>query len=62
MTDPKKPEACRWTADEDGTYDTGCGQSFQFNDDGPAENKARFCLYCGGPLVAVPWVEEFDAD
>ena len=49
---------CEWTEDEDGYWDTGCGELFQFNDDGPAENRFKFCPYCGGELKAVPIRED----
>jgi hypothetical protein len=42
---------CVWTPDSDGAYETSCGQAFVFTNGGPAENGARFCLYCGGSLV-----------
>lgn len=42
---------CVWTVDEDGQYDTGCGGKWFFDSGTPAENKARFCIYCGAPLV-----------
>ena len=53
---------CRWTAcrpnyDEDGVWETDCGEAFQFVEDGPAENNMKFCCYCGGELVEVPHQE-----
>lgn len=51
-----EPPTCAWRADEhDDTWHTDCGQMWQFNDGGPTENKQRFCGYCGGTLVAVPF-------
>jgi hypothetical protein len=45
---------CRWRQDADsGSWDTDCGGKFEFIDDGPAENKMRFCPYCGKPLKEV---------
>jgi hypothetical protein len=46
-------DGCVWTLeDEDGSaYQTSCGEMFEFNDGGPAENKAKFCQYCGKALV-----------
>ena len=40
-------EKCKWTVDEDGIYDTGCGERYEFFEDGPKENKVNFCMYCG---------------
>lgn len=51
---PKTPEAadhCTWTEDENGPWETSCGHHFTWEDDGPTENGAKFCLYCGKPLV-----------
>lgn len=42
---------CIWTAIDDGPYETECGHLWEFNDGTPAENKAYFCMYCGGELV-----------
>lgn len=38
---------CRWAQNEDGQWDTGCGQIFEFTADGPEENGFAFCPYCG---------------
>lgn len=47
-------ERCRWKVDEDGIYQTDCGNDFCFTDDGPVENKMKFCCYCGCVLKADP--------
>lgn len=47
--------SCQWSEDSGGNWDTACGEVFTFTDGGPKENKARFCQYCGGELVAVPF-------
>ena len=49
--DRKPLPECVWTSDEDGTWGTGCGGAFVFNDAGPKENNFRHCCYCGGKLV-----------
>lgn len=42
------PDFCHWLADDtDGSFDTDCGNKFQFFDGTPSENKFRFCPYCG---------------
>ena len=46
---------CQWSEDEDGNWDSACGECHTFTTDGPKENKARWCCYCGGELVAVPF-------
>jgi len=47
-------KTCQWSEDSDGNWDTSCGETFVFEHGGPKENKARWCQYCGGELVAVP--------
>ena len=44
---------CEWIDDEDGIWQTECGNAFCFEVDGPDENKFSFCPYCGKPLEAV---------
>lgn len=50
MSEQRK-KTCRWSADEDGTYFTRCGNAFQFFDGAPDDNKFKFCPYCGGVLT-----------
>ncbi|WP_321878433.1 Lar family restriction alleviation protein [Paraburkholderia bannensis] len=43
---------CEWTYDDvDFKWDSVCGESWVFNDDGPVENKVRFCHGCGGRVT-----------
>ena len=46
----KKTEVCVWVADGRECYDTGCDEKFVFIEGTPAENKMRFCGYCGRRL------------
>lgn len=46
---------CRWTEDSNGVFETACGEAFQCEADGPQENGFKFCVYCGGRLVTVPY-------
>lgn len=47
----REPLACEWTHNEDdGFWDTECGQSWRFDDGGPKENHMNFCHSCGKPL------------
>ena len=45
---------CVWRLDSDewngDSWDTECGDKFQFTVDGPVENGFRYCPYCGGGL------------
>ena len=56
MTSIERPDYCQWIEDEDGVWDTGCGNRFGFDADGPRENKQHFCGYCGGRLIAQSYV------
>lgn len=54
-------ETCEWTPDNDpdwNTWNSQCGQSWVFEESGPAENDMRFCPFCGRLLVAVLPVDE----
>lgn len=47
-----KKKLCKWVHDEEHEkWDTACGEAFCFIEDGPKENKMRFCCYCGGELI-----------
>lgn len=54
---------CRWTHDADTeSWDTGCGEKFHFETDGPKENGQKFCGYCGGKLIEVVPIPEPEED
>jgi hypothetical protein len=54
-TEAEKRAQCEWVLDDiDGKWDTGCGEAFFFEVDGPAENGMRYCPYCGKRLVVAP--------
>ena len=55
---PGTPRACKWTADGE-IWQTECGHAFEFTADGPTENKAKFCQYCGGNLIEVQLQEDY---
>ena len=44
---------CTWTEDDDGNFETTCGEMFVLITGTPYENSMRFCCYCGSPLVEV---------
>jgi len=46
-----RQDACIWIQEGDGTWSTSCGEIFEFFADGPRENKAHFCIFCGGVLL-----------
>lgn len=46
---------CLWTQDQDdGSWDTACGNKHEFTADGPKENSHSFCPYCGNLLNSAP--------
>ena len=47
-------KTCNWVENENGDWDTDCGQIFVFNDYRlPSENRFKFCCFCGGALNEV---------
>jgi len=53
-TKPPDDAHCVWAVDDfDGSYDTSCGNKFQFTDAGPEENGMVYCCYCGRILGTV---------
>ena len=48
-------KTCQWSENQNGVWDTACDKTFFFDADGPVENGAKFCLYCGGELIPVPY-------
>ena len=42
---------CNWSEDEDGYWETECGDMHCFLDGGPTENKYQFCPYCRGEII-----------
>ena len=48
-------ELCAWSPnDNDGCYDTSCGEKFIFMHDGPEQNDFRFCPFCGKNITVPP--------
>lgn len=46
-------KVCEWRLDPDPDFtvwETSCDEMFQFEADGPTENKFKFCPYCGDTL------------
>ena len=45
------PLTCEWTHnDDDGFWETACGDAWRFDDGGPKENNMNFCHCCGKTL------------
>ena len=51
-----------WQDDESGIWNTGCGSTWSFHDDGPEENGMNFCHSCGKHLVFEVAEQEQDDD
>ncbi len=54
-TSPPAPElpreSCAWIPDDDGVWDTSCGNRFEISEGTPAENDMGYCCYCGKALL-----------
>jgi len=54
---------CEWSQDDDsGIWNSACGSTWSFHDDGPAENGMNFCHCCGKNLVVEAAEPEQDDD
>jgi len=49
-----EPDSCEWDFDDCGTWNSTCGNAFQFTEGGPTENGCKFCPYCGHALKEIP--------
>lgn len=49
---------CEWSEDEDGNWDTKCGEKHVFFDGGPSANNHMYCPYCGKRIVEQRYTEE----
>lgn len=54
---PVDETRCVWAEDEDGVWDTGCDNRFEFNEGTPHENKFEFCPYCGNRMKVSRYVQ-----
>ena len=54
---------CEWHREADsGIWNSGCGETWSFHEDGPEENGMNFCHSCGKSLVVASDEEEPDSD
>ena len=42
---------CLWIENDDGVWETSCGDMLEFTVDSPTKNNFKYCPYCGGELV-----------
>lgn len=55
--------ACTWSREDDcGTWQSACGVSWSFHDDGPIENGMNFCHACGDCIAVEEPAEEISTD
>jgi hypothetical protein len=54
----RETEFCKWVENQDGAWETSCSHIFEFTTDGPIENKAKFCAFCGKPVEPLAFVEK----
>ena len=55
-------DKCEWVEDDEGNFETSCGEMFTFADGTPSDNAMKFCCYCGKELSEKPYVEPEDED
>ena len=54
---------CTWSREDDcGTWQSACGVSWSFRDDGPIENGMNFCHACGDCIAVEEPAEEISTD
>ena len=42
---------CGWADNEDGAWETSCGEIFEFTNRGPHQNRFTFCPFCGLKII-----------
>lgn len=56
---PTSAPECVWTEDEDGNWDTACGEKHTFTHDWPQHSDPiKYCCYCSGPIRAVQYAHD----
>ena len=54
---------CEWSREDDsGIWNSGCGETWSFHEDGPEENGMHFCHSCGKHLMVEVVEQEQDDD
>lgn len=56
-----KPGICDWEENEDGWWNSDCGNAFEFSNGSPIYNEFKCCPYCGKTLTETPYSEEEDS-
>lgn len=55
------PVTCAWTYNPDGYWQTSCDDQFCISEGSPAENRMRYCHYCGRRITTSAEVGVIDA-
>ena len=51
---------CAWVENQDANWETGCGETFLFNDHMlPSEHSFKFCCFCGWELSETVFEEDW---
>ena len=50
-------ENCEWKQDENGVWNTECGNMFEVTEGTPHDNQMNYCPYCGKHLDQVEYNE-----
>ena len=48
-TNKRRNAICRWKCNDDGYYETSCGEEWVFPEGAPHENGLIYCPHCGKP-------------
>ena len=56
-----KTGSCDWEENEDGWWNTDCGNAFEFTDGSPIYNEFKCCPYCGKTLTETPYSKDDDS-
>jgi hypothetical protein len=54
-------DCCDWEENEQGWWNTDCGNAFGFTDGSPIYNEFQRCPYCGKTLTETPYSEKDDS-
>jgi len=50
LKDCLETASCSWKEDDEGNWNTGCGEMFVLSCDTPKEHNMNFCCFCGKSL------------
>jgi len=64
MGENRPGQGCSWTADEEGSWSTECGQLHCIIEGTPSENGMGFCCYCVKELHEIPfkWANDYEPE